>query len=1382
MDDKVTYHQQVSYCGKPRCRRCREGIGHGPYWYAYKVVNGRTVRTYIGKELPPQIRAPLDSSRETSLLPTQTDDLAQTMIRIYTLGQFRLERRSGTEWQPVTDATWQHQRVRSVLGCLISSQHRKLGREQLIDAIWPELEMETAAGRLDRAVYSLRQVFEPSRDRPATSPLLLTEREVVALANQDRIWIDVSAFEQLLNQARSSSDPDTKQRLLEKAAALYGGDFLPEERKVELALTRREFLQRSWVGLQLELADLRAAHDLNSAIEPLDRILASDPTNEAAVQRLMKLLTQLDRRGEALRVYKRLAAILQQEYHIAPLSETRMLYDAVRHGVQERLNAGGAGKVRTATGMPTAANQDDRREASLTGQIGRTHQSPLVGRERELATLRGLLATAEQATKFKLPGQKKAPTLLREARSNPQTVLLMGDVGIGKTRLAEEIAREARRRGWAITWNRVYPQEASMPYRLWTEILRKAIDLGTWQRQEVSKSPMLYQPLITLLPEISDLLPQVTQSTAQSAEQEQLRLWEATRELLTIISESTPLLIVLDDVQWSDSSSCELLAYLARRVFGLSIVIVGTCRESELDSQHPLRALLADLQHERVVEALPLQPLSDEQIGEIISHRPHLPHPLIQYIQSRAAGNPFFAEELARTMEVASTSQQSTTSHNTSALPDTISAALNLRLSRLSSACQRLLSKAAVLGSSFEFHHISAMEARTPGYSEDIVLDLVEEALQAGMLTEEGTGTRITYQFWHPLLVAHLYDGLSAARRANFHRRVAEILRQEYQGHEEEGAAAITHHLVRGGDSPQQIAHYAELAGNRAYTLSAYPDAEHYYRLAADHLERALRQTSAPSPDEQLHLAYLLEFLGESSRLQGKEEEARRVYEQALLVRNQCRVAPSPSLTETTPLTSEEAQLQAMLWCEISLTWYDIGDNTQARRNCERAEQVLLTAGVTSGMAWARLHTQQGYIDWREGNYDKARQHAQEALALLKEALEQRVNRAQPSAKALARQTRIRRILAGDPVELARIQLLLGSIAIGAGQGTQAIKHWNDALNLFEQYDCRREIAIVACNLGDVHLRRAEYSQAQVFLRRSLGIAERTGYLPLQCVIFGNLGVLAARTGYLTEAENWYHKSLELAAHINDQISVSILCAYLAQTLQDQGKLRESRHTLARALSVSRSIGVSPCIGFALVAAGEVRLVQAMQLARHAENGASLSPLQARLLARARKSLTHALMIEGMEAETRTEGQLALAQVELLLGEMDNAKQRTLQALDDASHFELYWLIARAQRILGSILTAQSFQSFQQHEQQESHERYRQAIQYFEQALHTLRTCGMRLEQARTLHTYGLTQLNQGCALRAQALQHLYEAHQFFVDCHAVLEAQTIEHLLTENE
>ena len=918
--NKITYHQQVSFCGKARCRRCREGIGHGPYWYAYQTVNGRTVRTYIGKDAPAEVLAKQGDASGAS------QEFANTLLRLYVLGQFRLDQRTepttttanvapplgrgggesggggdgvssgkddpnatlvrprgaaraadapaqatttlargsaaaaaraaakagaaGTtalsvQWETVTDASLQHQRVRSLLSCLVSSPGRKLAREQVIYALWPELDQDTASHRLDRAVHSLRQAFEPGRSRPATSRLLLTEHSTLALADQTQFWVDADAFENLITRARGvqESDPGQAEQLLEEATLLYNGDFLPEEDSIEWVKSRRESLRRAWISLLLELADMRIAREaIPGAIDILDRLLGVDPANEAAVQRLIALLAQMGRRGEAIQAYQRFATVLKQDYKITPLPDTRTLYDNVLHGrsvltprTQGRESApppAPSPTPRATNGTPAPSNGARPAEmtyssASLPAvvpshmHIGRTQQSPLVGRDEEIARLRQLLDITQQARGLKLAGQKKSTLLTPMDLNMPrrqQCVMLMGDVGIGKTRLAEEAAREAKRRNWAVAWSRSYTQESSVPYRLWTETLRGAMGQGLWQRQEITKRPLVYQPLRVLLPDLADLLPPMPQQMPPPPEQEQLRLWEATRALLSTICENTTLLIVLDDLQWADSSSCELLTYLVRQMRGMPVMFLCTCRDTELPNGHPLRALLTDLQREQAIEQIPVRPLSDTEISQLIGH---LPEPVVKSVSTRASGNPFFAEELARgitTNAIDVTFDPANPDH----LPDTIQAVLDLRLARISEGCQKLLERGAVLGNAFLFDTIRDMASGGALADEDLILDLLEESLQAGMLTEEGSGTRITYHFWHPLLLTYLYDRLSAARRASHHRRAAQVLQTLYANNEAEGAAEIADHLVKGGATPALTAHYAELAADHAYSLSAY--------------------------------------------------------------------------------------------------------------------------------------------------------------------------------------------------------------------------------------------------------------------------------------------------------------------------------------------------------------------------------------------------------------------------------------------------------------------------------------------------------------------------------------------------------------------------------
>src|SRR6266567_5992526 len=266
MSSKVTYRKQYTRCGKERCRKCKEGDGHGPYWYAYWSEKGRTISKYIGIHLPPGIDierqtagdveagkgVPLPAANQSShinkagtsstsigsahgeRLPLQ---LNTQVLRIFALGQFRIERLQGNEWCAVINRTWHRRRARALLGCLLSSPGRRLGREQAMEALWPDLDMETAANRLNGAVHELRQILEPEIARPATSRMLRLERDVLELADRSQIWVDADVFESLLNEAnsigiRSSNDTESYQnlsqsdaeqieRLLEDAATLY---------------------------------------------------------------------------------------------------------------------------------------------------------------------------------------------------------------------------------------------------------------------------------------------------------------------------------------------------------------------------------------------------------------------------------------------------------------------------------------------------------------------------------------------------------------------------------------------------------------------------------------------------------------------------------------------------------------------------------------------------------------------------------------------------------------------------------------------------------------------------------------------------------------------------------------------------------------------------------------------------------------------------------------------------------------------------------------------------------------------------------------------------------------------------------------------------------
>jgi DNA-binding SARP family transcriptional activator len=1461
MNNKVTYRQQYTRCGKQRCRKCREGAGHGPYWYAYWSANGRTVSKYIGTHLPVDLEATRQPEDETAkdadrstVQPPPTP-----VLRIYLLGQFRIERWSNNGWTAVDSRIWHRRRARALLGCLLSSPGRRLGREQVMDLLWPDLDIDVAANRLNGAVHELRQILEPEIARPASSRLLRLERDILELAGSTQIWVDAEVFENLLKEANTTDDPEEVAHLLEEASALYKGQYLIEELYSEWAALRRDTLQRAWIGLQLNMASLHAKAGASiSAIQILEQLRNSDPTNETALQRLMILLTQLDRRGEALQIYRQHASRLQREYESEPLPETVELYEALCRGhVPSRPSMQPQQSMFPEKEIGPSFSNGGQKRAEFTFsrplfQLGRHNQSPLIGRNQELIAMRQVIQTIEaipqktEQTREDSDGHLSSTEATTPSRARrPQFILLRGEAGIGKTRLAEEISLEAYERGWAVAWSRSYEQEGTIPYRPWTEILRTLLQgnnvltsllamTSDPDGTEPLLSPLKLERLSVLLPDLADYIPPTRIAPALPHEQERLHLWEAATGLLSALGKLHPLLLVLDDLHWTDDSSIELLAYLIHRLQDQRILLIATCREGELAPQHRLRTLIADLYRDQAIVPLQVQPLTQTQIGTLVSH---LPRNVVQSIQAQAAGNPFFAEELARYVGTPPNEQEPTpmpptlpgqgeatvypsgtstgplssqkagwkTSPSSRAprlLPEPIAAVLERRMSRLSSDCQTLLGKAAVLGGSFELNQLVPMANE---HDEDTILDLLEEALRAGLLTEEGKGAHITYHFWHPLIIGHLYERLSAARRAQLHRKAAEALKAAYTSTHQEQAAAIVYHLSRGSSDSSQIAYYAEIAGNQAYLLAAYSEAQQYYLQALQaHNERILppledgdihaqiqRITAnlpvQRPPADPLHVYRILELVAECSMVLGNAQEARQLYDCILALRtSHPSTSPaSPALQQKQEASPEEAQIQALLWREIGNTWAATGDYNHAYECYSKGKDVMDKAGITSGAAWACLHLLYGEMLRLQGHYHDARRYLEEALHILEHVVHQPAvlstdsKGGQDSSTTPARmlQTRTERALLGDPLEIGYAHERLGIVAASVGQLSDALQHMHLALSIFEQSELVSEMARVCGNLGAAYATRGDQARGYEYMQRSLNLAERTGDLPNMTFVMGNLGGIAHRAGNLLEAERWFKRCLELADYINDRGCISWFTVELAAVQQDQGKLREAANNLHRSLTTGRAIKNPRSIRYALIGLGDLRILEALvnheSLPTPDKTGEEQDSSFRRALLRARSTLQWATSLGELEAEAIVYGKHLLATISFLLGEKD-AYDTALHVLKEAQENELTRMIGRLYHLLGKLLTAKG--------------EYEQAESYFSQAIQIFRTHELRLDHARALHSYGLYLLQRTAILPShhpsadlqQARSSLEEARSLFVACHAAIDLTWVERTLAQ--
>lgn len=1302
-------------------------------------------------------------------------------LKVFLLGRFHLERKVGQAWQEDVNPAWQHRTTRILLAYLLSSPGRRRSRDQVMDTLWPNLAVENAANRLNSTVHQLRQLLEPTLSRPANSHLLRVEPDILLLADAATLWVDIDVFGLLTTKVHTSADIVYVEQLLEEAKTLYGGDFLHGERSSEWVLAQREVYQRIWIGLLLELADHRIANnDLSSALAALNPILRADPTNEATVQRLMRILALLQRRTEALQLYYQLVHKLKKQHEAIPLAETTRIFEAVRNGaITDVLANMPFSPERAEPGAMDGALLEPHAPLMIPPQhqvhIGRSHQSPFVGRTEELSIMRTILHATAQAGKHATRPVTAIAALPFGTVNHAPFLLLKGETGIGKTRLAEELSREAIQHNWSVAWSRSYEQERDIPYRLWTEVLRKAmlaahdsLDIPHAQLHHTAFDTIFgsdtIQHLSTLLPELQQAIPAGVAPRSLLSAQEQLHLWEATRSFLATLSRDRPLLIVLDDIQWADGSSLELLAYLTRRLHtqvAQPIVLLATCRDTELEPAHPLRPLLIDLQREQAIITLNVQPLTQAQIGTLVAP---LPAPIVQHIQLQAEGNPFFAEELARssyaTSSTASALELPQEHPRTNFLPATITAALERRMSNLSRACQRLLGKAAVLGGSFELTMVQLMEyGSMASQDEDALLDLLDEALQAGVLTEESSDHIIVYYFWHPMIVSHLYGQLSGARRAQLHRRAAEVLQNLYRQSIAEVAATITQHLLKGGSNPQHIAAYAEVAGNRAYTLSAYPEAEHHYRLAIAQIDETQikHATNTNTTQDHMHLAFLYERLGECLMVRGHYEDAYLHFEHVLATRSQQRFVSQEE-------QQREAQISALLWYEMGRASSYLNNAERGRKCNQRGEQVLRDADVTAGVAWACLRLQFAHICLDEGDFTEARYAAMEALHLFEDTLQTKAISPPPSETSHS--TLTVRTIEGDQSELGKIYELLGIIAGSTGQIAESLTHLHTALTIFEQHSNIRAMANVCNNIGTAHLVKASYDAAASYFRRSLSLAERVGDIPLVSTACVNLGEMAANIGNLQEAEEWYRRSLKLAEQVNIRYDISYINNILATNLQEQGNLTGAYEAVRRALMLGREIRNATLIATALITLAQLRIVMAeeVQAQDHVWNPTLTNRLQ-----RTQSTLQHALAHQGLAAEDIAKGHLAHATLHLMQGNLTIAEDIIKQTVEVAQQQEHMYFFPHAQRLLGCCLAMSG--------------RHSEADAAFQQALHMSQQTGMRLEQGRALYNYGAILLQRSCPQGAAfqaGLAHLQQAQELFAACHAAIDLKKVNRILTE--
>ena len=679
-------------------------------------------------------------------------------------------------------------------------------RSRLAFELWPDSDERQARTNLRKLLHDFRHSL------PDTGEFVEIDNEIVRWIPTGPADVDVLRF----RDALAAGD-------LELAARFYAGDLLPACYD-DWVLDERAKLRADAYGAFVRLTEEAAGrNDHTTTIRYAQRIIDLEPTDEAAVRIQMKAHLALGSRAAALRAYHRFAEVLERELAVAPGEAIGAMYQQLRAG--------------------TLDHNETQGEVDLVPVA----ESPFVGRDLELNQLNEAWDTAR--------------------KRGAHLVLVTGEPGIGKTRLAQELGRRVRAEGHVVASARAYEAAGRLPWGpvvdlLRSNALRSHIDtLDTIWRTELAR----------LLPELHDAPQSSGRSRSGDLAQRQ-RLFDAVSRAIVVADR--PRLLIIDDLQWCDAETIELIGFVVRSAQTAPVLFIGTVRSEELPEHHPLGRLVDALSHDRAVTTVPLDPLDKATTARLAARiRPSdtSDPELAARLWCETEGNPLFVIEVLRAGISPDRSQ--------AVLTPTMRAVLRGRLSQLPDGARRLTEVAAVIGRPFS---VGLMVSAT-GIREHELVDHVDELWRRRIIRDQG----LTYDFSHDKLRAVALEMVTPARRRQLHRAVAEAIAIELRNDIDAAAPQLAAHYDQAGMVEPAINAY-RVAGARAVSVSALDEAVTMFRRA---LSRLAEVPTSPGRDA-VELDIRIALGSPLVALQGYGSKgAHQLYERALSL---CRKLKRP--------------------------------------------------------------------------------------------------------------------------------------------------------------------------------------------------------------------------------------------------------------------------------------------------------------------------------------------------------------------------------------------------------------------------------------------------------------------------------------------------------
>jgi DNA-binding SARP family transcriptional activator/tetratricopeptide (TPR) repeat protein len=669
---------------------------------------------------------------------------------------------------------------RALLAMLLLNANRVVSTDSLIDALWEDHVPDTAMKALQVHISHLRRLLGATR--------LQTRAPGYVLRVADGEY-DVHEFEALVRQAGTKS-PARACGTWQRARSLWHGepfaDFATRRfAKAEIARLEELRLVAIEGHLEAELGRGRAAE----LVGELESLVTEHPLRERFRSQLMLALYRTGRQAEALEAYRDADRVMRDELGLEPSRALRDLERAI-------------------------LSQDPSLEPKPTETAGNASESApvaFVGRQAELGEL---VAGLEEVFD-----------------GHGRLILLTGEPGIGKSRLADELIRRARERGADILVGRCWEAGGAPAYWPWVQSLRgyiRELDPALL-RAELGAAAADIAPIV---PELHAILPGLPEQPADP-EGARFRLFDATTEFLRTASRRRPIVLFLDDLHAADEPSLLLLQFLVRQLASSSILVLGAYRSVDPVPGSPLRAMLAEVAREPTTRRVVLKGLTEPDVAEYVALAAGqtASSDVVAALHEETEGNPLFMVEMVRLLAIEGGDLEPLSPGMSFDIPESIRDVITRRIAHLSAESNRVLVLASVLGREFA----PAALARLAGVSEDDLLEQLDEAISAGVLSHV-PGSVDEVRFAHVLMRDTLYDGITIARRVRLHRIAVDALTDLYGRDPGARLTELAHHSIAGSDFDRGL-EFAHRAADHALASLAYEEAVRLYQVALDAAE-----------------------------------------------------------------------------------------------------------------------------------------------------------------------------------------------------------------------------------------------------------------------------------------------------------------------------------------------------------------------------------------------------------------------------------------------------------------------------------------------------------------------------------------------------------------